>query len=136
MDVVQTAGATLVALMATDAWQQARDGVVVLWRRIRPVQAEEVGVALDETREEILAVRQSGDGEGEAVLVRDWDRRLRRILTEDPSAADQLQELLDEVRGSLPESERPAVSSPVFHTHVSGSGRVYNAGRDQNFNDQ
>lgn len=136
MDVVQTAGATLVALMATDAWQQARDGVVVLWRRIRPVQAEEVGVALDETREEILAVRQSGDGEGEAVLVRDWDRRLRRILTEDPSAADQLQELLDEVRGSLPESERPAVSSPVFHTHVSVSGRVYNAGRDQHFNDQ
>ncbi|MBP2055438.1 hypothetical protein J2Z21_008452 [Streptomyces griseochromogenes] len=136
VDVVETAGATLVALMATDAWQQAREGVVMLWRRFRPVQAEEITLALDETREEVLAARQDQDEQGEADLVRDWDRRLRRILEQDPAVAQHLQQLLDEVRGSLPRDQQPTVPAPVFHTHVSGNGRVYNAGRDQHIHER
>ncbi|MFJ8864053.1 hypothetical protein ACIRD8_37385 [Streptomyces sp. NPDC102451] len=131
MDIVETGGATVVALMATDAWQQARTGIVALWRRFRPAQADEVDLALDETRSEALAVMGSGNRQGEADLVRDWDRRLRRLLAADPSVAEQLQQLLDEVRGQLSEAERAAVRPVVFHTHVSGQGRVYNAGRDQ-----
>lgn len=53
--LAQTAGTTVVALMATDAWQRTRDGVVALWRRARPAQADEIDTALEETREEILA---------------------------------------------------------------------------------
>lgn len=136
MDVVETAGATLVALMATDAWLQARDGLVTLWRRVRPVQADEVSLALEETREEILVVRQDGDTQSEADLVRDWDRRLRRLLEQDPAVAEQLQQLLNEVRGSLPSDEQTAVPAPVFNTHVSGNGRVYNAGRDQHIHER
>ena len=59
--LAQAAGTTVVALMATDAWQRTRDGVVALWRRVRPAQADEVGTALEETREEILVIRREGD---------------------------------------------------------------------------
>ncbi|MBT2506924.1 hypothetical protein J7I98_13685 [Streptomyces sp. ISL-98] len=135
MDVFETGGATLVALLATDAWVQARAGVVALWRQFRPVQADEVTLALDETREEVLAARECGDTQGEAVLVRDWERRLRRILGEDPAVAEHLRRLLVEVDGSLPEAERPTLG-PVFHTRVSGHGRSYTAGRDQHITER
>ncbi|MFJ7627163.1 hypothetical protein ACIQZN_11795 [Streptomyces sp. NPDC097595] len=135
MDIVDTGGSTLVALLATDAWLQAREGIVALWRRFRPAQADEVTLALDETREEVLAARGDGDTRGEADLVRDWERRLRRILADDPEVAQQLERLLAEVRGSLPEAERPA-PGPVFHTQVSGHGRAYVAGRDQHITER
>lgn len=135
VDVFDTGGATLVALLATDAWVQAREGVVTLWRRFRPAHADEVTLALDETREEVLAARQSGDTQGETDLARDWERRLRRILEADPAVAEQLQQILDEVCGTLPEAEQPTLG-PVFHTRVSGHGRAYNAGRDQHITER
>ncbi|MFB7229896.1 hypothetical protein ACFCY9_19425 [Streptomyces fimicarius] len=33
--LAQSAGTTLVGLMATDAWERTRDGVVALWQRAR-----------------------------------------------------------------------------------------------------
>ena len=134
--MVQSAGTAVVTLMATDGWRRMRDGVAALWRRVRPVQADEIEVALDETREEILAARRAGDAEGEGDLVRDWDRRLRRLLAEDPAVAGQLQQLLDDVRGSLPAAEQPALPSVRLQAHVSGRGRVYQAGRDQHITER
>ncbi|MFD7062882.1 hypothetical protein [Streptomyces sp. NPDC059906] len=129
--LAQTAGITVVGLMATDAWQRTRDGVVALWRRARPVQADEIGTALEETREEILAARHEGDSEGAEDLERDWRRRLRRLLAADPSIAQDLEEVLAEARASLPEDERPAIPAVQMHAHASGNARVYQAGRDQ-----
>ncbi|MEV6883312.1 hypothetical protein [Streptomyces sp. NPDC051135] len=129
--LAQTAGITVVGLMATDAWQRTRDGVVALWRRARPVQADEIGTALEETREELLAARHEGDSECAEDLERDWRRRLRRLLAADPSIAQDLEEILAEARASLPEDERPPVPAVQMHAHASGHGRVYQAGRDQ-----
>ncbi|WP_079071019.1 hypothetical protein [Streptomyces yokosukanensis] len=129
--LAQTAGVTVVALMATDAWQRTREGVVTLWHRVRPVQAEEIRTALEETREEILAARREGDSAGAEDLERDWRRRLRRLLDADPSIAQDLQEVLDQARASLPEGEQPPVPTVQMHAHASGHARVYQAGRDQ-----
>ncbi|MFC9466064.1 hypothetical protein [Streptomyces coelicoflavus] len=129
--LAQTAGITVVGLMATDAWQRTRDGVVALWRRARPVQADEIGTALEETREEILAARHEGDSECAEDLERDWRRRLRRLLAADPSIAQDLEEVLAEARASLPEDERPSIPAVQMHAHASGNARVYQAGRDQ-----
>jgi hypothetical protein len=134
--MVQSAGTAVVTLMATDGWQRMRDGVAALWRRVRPVQADEIEVALDETREEILTARRAGDAEGEGDLVRDWDRRLRRLLADDPAVAGELQQLLDDVRGSLPAAEQLALPSVRLQAHVSGQGRVYQAGRDQHITER
>ncbi|MEU7582004.1 hypothetical protein AB0B50_30950 [Streptomyces sp. NPDC041068] len=129
--LAQTAGATVVALMATDAWQRTREGVVALWRRVRPVQADEVGAALEETREEILVLRCEGDSAGAEDLERDWRRRLRRLLEADPSVAEDLEEVLAQARASLPEDERPPVPTVHMQVQASGHARVYQAGRDQ-----
>ncbi|NNN31009.1 hypothetical protein HLK59_11625 [Streptomyces sp. S3(2020)] len=129
--LAQTAAITVVGLMATDAWQRTRDGVVALWRRVRPVQADEIGTALEETREEILAAQQEGDTEGTQDLERDWRRRLRRLLAADPSIAQDLEDVLAEARASLPEGERPPVPAVQMHAHASGHARIYQAGRDQ-----
>jgi hypothetical protein len=131
--LAQTAGVTVVALMATDAWQRTRTGVVALWRRARPVQAEEVGTALEETREEILVARREGDEAGAEELARDWRRRLRRLLAADPSIAQELEAVLAEARASLPEAERPPLAAVPTQQYgkASGHGRVYQAARDQ-----
>ncbi|MCW8383390.1 hypothetical protein NA749_041890 [Streptomyces justiciae] len=129
--LVQTAGVTVVGLMATDAWQRTRDGVVTLWRRVRPQQADEVSTALEETREEILVALREGDSVSAEDLERDWRRRLRRLLAADPSVAQELDRILAEARASLPEDERPPVPQVQMHAHASGNARVYQAGRDQ-----
>ncbi|MEU6505998.1 hypothetical protein [Streptomyces sp. NPDC046942] len=129
--LAQTAGTTVVALMATDAWQRTREGVVALWRRVRPVQADEIGTALDETREEILVARREGDAAGAEDLERDWRRRLRRLLAADPSIAQELEDVLAQARASLPEDRRLPLPTVQLHAHASGHARVYQAGRDQ-----
>jgi len=129
--LAQAAGTTVVALMATDAWQRTREGVVTLWRRVRPAQADEVSTALEETREEILVAHREGDSTGAEDLERDWRRRLRRLLAADPSVAQELESVLAEARASLPEAEQPPLPSVQMHAHASGHARVYQAGRDQ-----
>lgn len=134
--MAQTASATVVALMATDVWQHTRDGVVALWRRVRPAQADEVGNELEVTRAEILAARQEGDTLSEQALAGEWQGRLRRLLIADPGIAQELLRVLEESRALLPaEQEIPA---PVVHmrAEVSGSGRVYQAGRDQHITER
>jgi hypothetical protein len=53
-DLARTAGTTMVALMATQTWESAREGVVALWRRFQPDRAEAVGGELEATREDLL----------------------------------------------------------------------------------
>ncbi|UYB40947.1 hypothetical protein SLV14_003625 [Streptomyces sp. Je 1-4] len=134
--MAQTASATVVALMATDVWQHTRDGVVALWRRVRPGQAEEVGTELEVTRAEILAARQDGDTLGEQALAGEWQGRLRRLLIADPDTAHELLRILEESRALLPPGQE--IQAPVVHmrAEVSGSGRVYQAGRDQHITER
>ncbi|GGX41931.1 hypothetical protein [Streptomyces noursei] len=134
--MAQTASTTVVALMATDVWQHTRDGVVALWRRVRPGQAEEVGSELELTRAEILAARQDGDTLGEQALAGEWQGRLRRLLIADPDIAQELLRVLEESRALLPAGQE--VQAPVVHMHaeVPGSGRVYQAGRDQHITER
>ncbi|MGC9376563.1 hypothetical protein [Streptomyces sp. MH13] len=51
MDPMVVAGSALAGAGATDAWQQARAGLVRLWRRVRPAEAGAVG------EEELSGVR-------------------------------------------------------------------------------
>lgn len=126
-----TAGTTIVTLMATEAWQGVRDGVVALWRRARPERADAVAGELDTAREDLLAARDSADEDTEEELRSDWQGRIRRLLVARPDVADDLRALLAEAAPATPQAA-PAITQ---HATASGSARVYQAGRDQHIHE-
>lgn len=128
--LADSVGSTVVTLVATDAWQRLRDGMIALWRRTYPERAEAVGVELDSTREDVMAARAAGDPQAEEELHGEWQGRLRRLMTADPSVANDLRRLLDEISRSTGDSS-PSTSSIRMRASASGHARVYQAGRDQ-----
>ncbi len=125
--LAQSASVTLVGLMATDAWERTRDGVVSLWQRARPERADAVAAELDNTREDLAA-----DAGIEGELAAEWQGRIRRLLIDRPQVAEDLQRLLDELApgGTAP----PATVSQ--RATATGHSRVYQAGRDQHITDR
>ncbi len=88
---------TLVGLMVTDLWQQVRDKVATLFAG-HGDDAAEVGAALDRSRAELIAARQAEDEVGVADVHSEWRLRLRRLLSSNPAAAQELRALLLEVQ--------------------------------------
>jgi hypothetical protein len=133
-ELARSAGTAMVTLMAGQAWESAREGLVSLWQRFQPDRAETVGGELEATREDLLLARQSGDTYTEAELAAEWQARTRRLLVARPEVADELRRILDELSPAL--SDQRASVDVRLRAEVSGSGRVYQAGRDQHINER
>lgn len=133
-DLARTAGTTVVTLMAGQAWESARAGVVALWQRFQPARAEAVGAELDATREDLLLARESDDPDTEAELTAEWQARVRRLLLARPEVAEELRRILAELNPPLPEAQ-PSVEVRL-RAEASGNGRVYQAGRDQHITER
>ncbi|WP_030180433.1 hypothetical protein [Streptomyces violaceorubidus] len=125
----QTAGTTVVALMATEAWSATRDRVVALWQRFRPGDVDGVEAALDEARAQIVLARE-GESEAEDRLAGEWQGRMVLLLTTDPSTAPALERVLREARELLPPGEQSSIGSVRISAHATGNSHVYQAGRD------
>jgi hypothetical protein len=124
--LAQSAGTTLVALMATDAWHHVRDGITQLWRRTRPERAETVAAELEACREDVLAAVAADDQETLDELRLQWQGTVRRLLVARPTAAEELRALLDRL-----DPGGSAAQQVTQHATASGQARVYQAGRDQ-----
>ncbi|MFD6619788.1 hypothetical protein ACFWFB_31600 [Streptomyces albidoflavus] len=124
--LAQSAGTTLVTLMAADAWQRTRDGFTQLWRRMQPERAETVAAELEAGREDVLAAMAANDQETLAELRAQWQGFLRRLVVARPDAAAELRRLLDEL-----DPDGSAARQVTQHATASGQARVYQAGRDQ-----
>ncbi|MFJ5224111.1 hypothetical protein [Streptomyces sp. NPDC088400] len=124
-----TAGTTLVSLLTTEVWQRASDSIVSLWRRSQPDRADAITAEIDATRNDLIAARADGDAGTSAELGAEWQGRIRRLLVAHPEAADGLRALLAELAPAA-----PVAPSVTQHASASGHARVYQAGRDQNFN--
>ncbi|WP_030609944.1 hypothetical protein [Streptomyces fulvoviolaceus] len=133
-ELARTAGTTMVTLMATQAWESTRDGMVALWQRFQPARAEAVGSELEATREDLLLAREAGDADTETELTAEWQARVRRLLLAQPEVADELRRILAELSPEFPE-RRPSVEVRL-RAEASGSGRVYQAGRDQHITER
>ncbi|MFF2026508.1 hypothetical protein ACFVW2_32540 [Streptomyces sp. NPDC058171] len=118
--LAQSAGLTLVTLLATDAWEHTRDGVVALWRRARPERADAVAAELDGTRAD-LTTAPGAEGE----LAAAWQARIRRLLLDRPEVAVELRSLLDALAPGP--ATAPALSQRAT---ASGDSRIYQAGHD------
>ncbi|EST21108.1 hypothetical protein [Streptomyces roseochromogenus] len=128
------ASSALVGAMATDAWQQARDGLVALWRRVRPERAERIGNELETLHTQVLDARAE-DAPAEMLrgLEMTWRAQLGALLQRDPQAAAQLRRILDEqLLPALEPGEREAYK--VVQTVHGGTGH-YVAGHTININD-
>ncbi|MFH8497848.1 hypothetical protein [Streptomyces coeruleorubidus] len=128
--IVLAAGTALVGAMATDAWQQARSGMVTWWRRTRPEQADSVDADLVLTRERLVDARRADDSETEQALVAAWQSRFQQLLQSHPSVAVDLARFTADHFARISEN-RAQTPSPTMHATASGNGRVYQAGRDQ-----
>ncbi|MFD6974521.1 hypothetical protein [Streptomyces sp. NPDC059979] len=126
--LVGTAGTTLVASLTTEAWQRTRDGFASLWRRAQPERAEAITAELDMARCDLLAARAGGDLDTPDELGAEWQGRIRRLLVMHPEEAAALRALVNELQPHPPAT--PAITQQAT---ASGSARVYQAGRDQNF---
>ncbi|MEV7283671.1 hypothetical protein AB0O01_03715 [Streptomyces sp. NPDC093252] len=120
-----TAGTTIVTLLASDTWNAARNGMLALWRRVRPGQEEQVAAQLDTSRQELVDARADGDEETEREIAEEWQGRIRRLLVAHPEAATELRSLLGDLA-----AEAPTTVTVTQRATASGSSRVYQAGRD------
>ncbi|MFI2717934.1 hypothetical protein ACH5AI_16510 [Streptomyces collinus] len=133
-ELARTAGTTMVTLMAGQAWESAREGLVSLWQRFQPDRAEAVGGELEATRDDLLLAQRTGDADTESELTAEWQARVRRLLVARPEVADELRRILAEL--SPQPAQAPSVVEVRLRAEVSGSGRVYQAGRDQHITER
>ncbi|MFJ7147562.1 hypothetical protein ACIQVT_05070 [Streptomyces sp. NPDC100445] len=124
--LAQSAGTTLVTLMATDAWQRTRDGLTQLWHRMQPERAETVAAQWEAGREDVLAALAANDQETLNELRAQWQGLVRRLIVARPAATGELRALLAEL-----DPDGSAGRSVTQHATASGQARVYQAGRDQ-----
>ncbi|MDH6575804.1 hypothetical protein [Kitasatospora sp. MAP5-34] len=112
-----TSGATtLVGLMVTEAWGQARGRFAALFGHAR---AEDTAAELEIVRGEVLA----GGAPEEAAS--EWAPRLRRLLA-DPDTAAELRSLLAEFapKATAPGSSPVTINGGNFHGTVVATGSV------------
>ncbi|MFC4016033.1 hypothetical protein ACFOY2_53100 [Nonomuraea purpurea] len=135
--IVLAAGTALVTAMATDMWQQARSGAIMLWRRVRPEQERAVEDELAEVRLQILAARSDGDADTERALAGTWQIRLQQLLREDPDLVNELKQVLDNVlTPALSLSERDQFNKIAMKATANDQSRIYQAGRDQHITER
>ncbi|MFD3540080.1 hypothetical protein ACFWUQ_11345 [Streptomyces sp. NPDC058662] len=126
--LASSAATTVVGLLATDGWEQAKVGVAALWRRARPEQAETVEAELVAARTGVLTARQAGDDGAEAALTAEWCDRLRHFLAADPARARELRALLAELSPPSPAAGR--AGRVEMHGTGSDNARIYMSGGD------
>ena len=127
--LTSTVATTVVQLLTTAAWGQAKTAVGRLWQRVRPDLAETVQAELAETRTEALAARQTGDGQLEQALIGEWHSRLRRLVAADPEIVDDLRRIVAEL-GPLVADAPPQPTTIAMQATTFGHSQVNQAGRD------
>ncbi|MEU2619529.1 hypothetical protein ABZ642_15450 [Streptomyces sp. NPDC007157] len=137
MDALTLAAASaVVGTMTTQAWEQARQTVVAFWRQRHPEEVPAIDAELVYGRTQVTEALAVGDRSAEEALIGDWQRKLRRLLTEDPSLGAELQRLLDEeLTPLLPDAEAARITKIRMNAKVSGHGKVYMSGRDMTINE-
>ncbi|WP_307676392.1 hypothetical protein [Streptomyces sp. V4I2] len=115
-----TGATTIVAAMATTAWEAARGGVTELFRRSNEDGSGTIEAQLD--GDAALVVRDEDTDGVREDLVRPWARRLAALLREHPEAADELRALVDQVAAELPRTEHNWAQHITAHSGGSAFG--------------
>jgi hypothetical protein len=129
--IAMAAGTAVVSAMATSAWEQARDAVLALWRRVYPDKAGQVSEDLQVLRAEVVKARSDGDASAEQALAGAWQTGLQRMIRQDPSLTVEVLRLLQEhLLPLLSAGEQTRVRSIIQRASATGHSTIYQAGRD------
>jgi hypothetical protein len=128
LEVLATSAATtLVGLMATDGWKEARSLLSVVWRRARPDQLEEVEADLNSANQIVIAARERDNIAVEQVVRDEWCARIGGLLATKPEAHRDLREALHRMHSLTPQASSTSVS---MHADVRDQGRSYQSAGD------
>jgi hypothetical protein len=116
-----TGGTTLVAAMATDAWQAARTRIARLFRHGDPAQQSAIEAQLMNSN--TLVVQAEDADRARRGLVALWQLQLEAFLRQHPDAEGELRNLIAEVRGALPKAQQSWVQNITARDH----GHAYGA---------
>jgi hypothetical protein len=123
--LASTAAATMVTLLTTDAWAQAKKEIGGLWRRSRPEHADAVEADLTEARDEALAAAESEDERIALALTVEWESRLRRLVAADATAAAELARVVTALSGLL---ERTTAEREKRHENITITQDAHTSG--------
>ncbi|MFD9403097.1 hypothetical protein ACFWA4_30285 [Streptomyces sp. NPDC060011] len=123
-----TGATTLVAAIATDAWQVARTGVARLFRRRDQVLQSAIEAQLQGNA---TLVAQAEDAEqARQALIPMWQLELKQLLRQHPDAADELQALINEISAAMPQTQRTWAQK--VQTNIAKHGSQVIAAQDGN----
>ncbi|MFF3943046.1 hypothetical protein [Streptomyces phaeofaciens] len=116
--------------MVTDAWQRARSSAVELWQRVHPERVPAIEAELTDVRNEVIAAREANDVVTEAELTKDWQRKLERLVRDNPALGRELQRVLDQELTPLlpPPSRRPTPGIVTQTANARDHARIQQAG--------
>ncbi|GAA2219890.1 hypothetical protein GCM10010400_76680 [Streptomyces aculeolatus] len=118
--LASTGATTLVGLMVTDGWTQARARFTrLLQRRGSAVETE-----LETTRSTLLAMSAADSDRARAEAENTWAERLTLLLSSDPEAVSELAEILTEYPRST--QTHAEIHGGVFHGPVQMGGTQTN----------
>ncbi|WP_328582651.1 hypothetical protein [Streptomyces sp. NBC_00370] len=124
---VQTAGSTVVALMASAAFNGAKGAVLALWARLRPGEVTAIAAELEATRTTLTR------GAPDVLIAHDlacaWQQRLAPLLSVESDAA-ALRRALVTVGADATSRESQPVNG-IRMTAEAHDGNNFQAGRDQ-----
>src|SRR5690348_9788489 len=101
-ELAQRGAIAVVGAMATNAFEPARAGIARLFRRMDPNRERATRMQLDEHEVLVAEAREDARDEVRADLARVWRRTLAHLLEHDAASAEELRELLAELRAALP----------------------------------
>jgi hypothetical protein len=127
-EVATAAATTIVKLLATSGWEQAKNAVTELWRRRHPERADTVEAELVDGHAELVAAQDKEVAEAD--LVAEWNPRLRRLAGTYPSGVAELRGLLEVLTPLLTRMRDDEPGSVTMQATSFGSSRIHQAGRD------
>ena len=115
-----TGATTVVAAMATDAWQTARTGTARLFHHGGQELQDAIEARLNANA--ALAARAPDAGRARLGLVPVWQLELEELMRQHPGAAGELQALVDQVQAELPVTQKDWVQTQI---NIALDGIVY-----------
>jgi hypothetical protein len=118
--LASAAASTLVALMATDAWPQARNSVADFWLRYQPPYlADRSAADLEGANATVARARQVKDRRVENAVAAEWEGRILALLMLEPAAAADLAAVMGRLQ---PQGAQPSGRTGFHARKAAGAG--------------